>query len=132
MNLLEQTDEIFFKHSDLDVCRTQNLIRNALSNCDDGELFFEMRHSEVLTFDDGRLKTSSYDQSSGFGLRAVAGDSHGYAHSGELSEGAISRASNSVSAVTKATLEEGHRTERWPNRPLYSDQNLLKSRLLKN
>ena len=98
-----------------------------LSNCDDGELFFEMRHSEVLTFDDGRLKTSSYDQSSGFGLRAVAGDSHGYAHSGELSEGAISRASNSVSAVTKGYAgKKAIGPNAGPNRPLYSDQNPLK------
>ena len=42
--------------------------------------------------DDGRLKSATYDQSSGFGLRAIAGEAHGYAHAGELTEAALQRA----------------------------------------
>ena len=101
MDLLHQTDRIFFEKTGLDLARTQKIVSDALAAGDDGELFLEMRHSEMLMFDDGRLKTASYDQSSGFGLRAVAGDAHGYAHAGELSESALKRAVDSVSAVTK-------------------------------
>ena len=36
-------------------------------------------------FDDGRVKTASYDATEGFGLRAVRGETAGYAHSTELS-----------------------------------------------
>ena len=74
MDLLQQTDELFFTRTNLDLERTGKIVRDALAGGDDGELFLEMRHAEMLAFDDGRLKTASYDQSSGFGLRAVAGE----------------------------------------------------------
>jgi TldD protein len=126
MDLLHQTDNIFFNQSALDLKRTQKIVSNALIGSDDGELFLEMRHSEMLAFDDGRLKTASYDQSSGFGLRAVAGEAHGYAHAGELSEAALKRATDSISAVTKGY--QGF-TALAPtagaNAPLYSDKNPL-------
>ncbi|MGH1459088.1 MAG: metalloprotease TldD [Paracoccaceae bacterium] len=68
------------------------LLREAVAGADDGELFFERRRSEALVFDDGRVKTASYDASTGFGLRAVRGEVAGYAHSSEISESAIKRA----------------------------------------
>ena len=126
MDLLQQTDELFFTRTNLDRDKTDKIVRDALAGGDDGELFLEIRHSEMLAYDDGRLKTASYDQSSGFGLRAVAGEAHGYAHAGELSEAALARAANSVSAVTKgysgiAALAPSA----GGNIPLYSDQNPL-------
>ena len=126
MDLLQQTDEIFFTQTALDLDRTQRIVQNALAGGDDGELFLEMRHAEMLAFDDGRLKTASYDQSSGFGLRAVAGEAHGYAHAGELSEAALQRAADSVSAVTRGysgTVAAGPSGR--ANTPLYADQNPL-------
>ncbi|MDO6482491.1 metalloprotease TldD [Shimia thalassica] len=68
------------------------LLRQATDGADDGELFLERRRSEALVFDDGRLKTASYDASEGFGLRAVRGEVSGYAHSSEISESALQRA----------------------------------------
>ena len=126
MDLLQQTDELFFTRTNLDLDQTKKIVNTALAGGDDGELFLEMRHAEMLAFDDGRLKTASYDQSSGFGLRTVAGEAHGYAHAGELSETALARAANSVAAVTKgysgtAALAPGAGA----NIPLYSDQNPL-------
>ena len=67
-------------------------LREAVSGADDGELFLERRRSEVISFDDGRVKTASYDASEGFGLRAVRGETAGYAHSSEISEAALTRA----------------------------------------
>jgi TldD protein len=107
MDLLQQTDAIFFDKTGLDLARTQKIVSDALASGDDGELFLEMRHSEMLMFDDGRLKTASYDQSSGFGLRAVAGDAHGYAHAGELSESALKRAVDSVSGRDQRLSRSG-------------------------
>ncbi len=49
------------------------------------------------TFDDGRLKSASYDSGEGFGLRVVAGETAGYAHAAEVSEAAIGRAAASAS-----------------------------------
>jgi TldD protein len=67
-------------------------LRRATSGAEDGELFLERRRSEVISFDDGRIRTASYDASEGFGLRAVNGETAGYAHSSEISESALSRA----------------------------------------
>lgn len=71
-------------------------LRSALSGADDGELFLERRRSEALVFDDGRLKTASYDAAEGFGLRAVRGEVAGYAHSTEISEAALIRATETA------------------------------------
>ncbi len=68
-------------------------LKNACDGADDGELFIERRTAESLVFDDGKLKNASYDASEGFGLRAVLGEVAGYAHSTEISESALLRAS---------------------------------------
>ncbi|WP_435141520.1 metalloprotease TldD [Pseudopelagicola sp. nBUS_19] len=67
-------------------------LRTATDGAEDGELFLERRSSEVLVYDDGRLKTASYDAAEGFGLRAVNGDVAGYAHSTDISDASIRRA----------------------------------------
>ena len=72
--------------------RAQDLISDALRDADDGELFLERRQSESLSFDDGKLKAASFDETQGFGLRAVRGETAAYAHSTELSETALKRA----------------------------------------
>ena len=71
----------------------RGIVADALSNADDGELFIEHSKSEGLVFDNGRLKGASYNEDRGFGLRAVAGEAVGYAHSGEMTVGALKRAS---------------------------------------
>jgi TldD protein len=68
------------------------MVRDATTGADDGELFLERRRSEVLSFDDGRIRTASYDASEGFGLRAVRGEVAGYAHSTTIDEHALRRA----------------------------------------
>ena len=126
MDHLEQTDSIFFTGTNLERDKAEQIVREALSGADDGELFLEMRHSEMLVFDDGRLKAATYDQSSGLGLRAIAGEAHGYAHAGELSEAALRRAAASVSAVTKGYNGTAALAPvAGSNRPLYSDGNPL-------
>lgn len=77
----------------LDIGKTLTTLRHAAAGADDGELFLERRRAERLVFDDGRIKTASYDASEGFGLRAVRGETAGYAHASEISHGALERAS---------------------------------------
>ena len=98
-------------------------LRAAVSGADDGELFLERRRSESLGFDDGRLKNASYDASEGFGLRAVNGETAGYAHSTEISQGALTRAAETARLAVGAgggTLAEGPQAT---NRRLYIDTN---------
>ncbi len=82
--------------TDLDEPRALAVLREAVAGGDDGELFLERRRSEFLAFDDGRLRNTSYDSGTGFGLRAVAGGAAGYAHSTELSESALKRAAETA------------------------------------
>ena len=99
MSLLSQTDDIFFNQAGLDLGRIDGLIGDALRGADDGELFLEYSQSEGFAWDDGKLKSASFDTSQGFGLRAVAGEATGYAHASVLTEEAIRRAGTTVRAV---------------------------------
>lgn len=96
------------------------ILRAATAGADDGELFFERRRSEGLVYDDGRLKTASYDASEGFGLRAVRGEVAGYAHSTEISEAALRRAAETARLAVGdggGTLADGPQAT---NRHLYT------------
>ncbi|MEP1206632.1 MAG: metalloprotease TldD [Rhizobiaceae bacterium] len=84
---------------DCDGAQLTNMLGDVLIGADDGELFVENIESESLMFDDGKLKSGSFDSSCGFGLRSIYGESAGYAHSGELTASALKRASSAVRAV---------------------------------
>ena len=88
--------------TDLDEERALAVLRGAMTGAEDGELYLERRRSEVLAFDDGRLKNASYDSDQGFGLRTVLGGAAGYAHSSELSEAALKRAAETAAMAARA------------------------------
>ena len=92
-------DEIFFNRMDKE--ETKKNVQDALSGCSDGELFLEYRFSERLTLDDGRIKTSSFDATTGFGLRAICEETYAYAISNELTPKALKQAALSVSPIKK-------------------------------
>ncbi|RMD88175.1 MAG: metalloprotease TldD [Alphaproteobacteria bacterium] len=95
-------DHDFYSTAGLDRGRVERMVGEALGDLDDGELFFEYAQSESLHYDDGRLKSASFDTTEGFGLRGVAGEATGYAHANVLSEEAIRRAAETVRAVRSA------------------------------
>ncbi len=125
MSHIATTDDLFFTRAGLDRPRLETIVEDALTNADDGELFLEYRQSEALGFDDGRLKSASFDTSQGFGLRAVAGEAAGYAHASELSEAAIRRAAETVKAVQAGHGGSMAEAPAGTNRVLYSDINPL-------
>ena len=67
-------------------------IDDSLSNFDDGELFVEETFSENVTFDDNKVKSASFDNEKGFGLRGVTGDSVSFYHSSELDDKNVDKA----------------------------------------
>src|SRR4249919_3114207 len=83
----------------LDAAQIGRHLDRALEGADDGELFLEYKQSEMLMFDNGRLKQATYDTAQGFGLRAVKDDAVGYAHSSDVSLPALIRAADAVHAV---------------------------------
>ena len=124
---MEKTSDLFFDQAGLDRTNVQALVDDSLSGSDDGELFLEYRQSESFVFDDGRLKAATFDTMQGFGLRAVAGESTGYAHASELSEAAIRRAGETVKAVTKGHSGAVALSPQRTNTKLYSDIDPLHS-----
>lgn len=99
MSDLTLSNALFYARTGLDPEAADKIVRTALDGCDDGELFLEYDASEFLSRDDGVLKSASFDVHAGFGLRAVAGELTAYAHAGEISEGALKRAADTVRAV---------------------------------
>jgi len=123
MSHLETTDRLFFDGGALDRDRVGRITAETLDGADDGELFLEYRQSEGLTFDDGRLKNASFDTAQGFGLRAISGEAAGYAHASELSEAALKRASETVSAVSRGHSGIAAERPQGTNLQLYTDDN---------
>jgi TldD protein len=105
----------------------ERLLGNALEGADDGELFLEYCQNESLVFDNGRLKTASYDTSQGFGLRAVKGEAAGYAHASSLSEAALLRAADAVRAVASGYRGTLALPPDRTNIRLYGDENPLET-----
>jgi TldD protein len=102
----------------------RHLVRG-LEGADDGELYLEYRQSEVLVFDNGRLKQATYDTAQGFGLRAVKDEAVGYAHASDVSEAAIARAADSVHAVKGGYSGTAAQAPGRSNVRLYTDENPL-------
>ena len=100
----QNLESLFFKDSALDNKKVDKIVSDSLANADDGELYLQFEESENFVFDDQRLKSASFDVSKGFGLRAVAEDTTGYAHSSDINEDALKKASETVSFVTKKII----------------------------
>src|SRR5690349_3563577 len=111
--------------SGLDPNRAETLLKRGLESADDGELFLEYRQAEALVFDNGRLKQATFDTTQGFGLRAVKGEAVGYAHASDLSDQALARAADAVSAVRGGYSGTYAQPPARTNARLYGDENPL-------
>ena len=114
-------------HFDISEDQIRRIVGETIGGTDDGELFLEYRESESLMFDNGRLKTANFNTDQGFGLRAVAGEATGYAHSSELSEASLRRAADAVSAVKGGYSGTLAAAPARTNRHLYGDENPIPS-----
>ncbi len=111
--------------SGVDPERAGEVLGEALAGADDGELFLERSESEAFMFDDGRLKSASYDSSEGFGLRVVAGETAGYAHASEISEAAIRRAGASAALAKRGYSGVAAEGPRATNAKFYGEDDPL-------
>lgn len=115
----------FFEGLDFGSQSTTRRVADVLSGADDGELYAEYRQQESLGFDNGRLKSATFDIDQGFGLRSVCGEAVGYAHSSELSNAALDRAADAVRAVGNGYSGTYSDAPARTNTKLYSDDNPL-------
>jgi TldD protein len=111
----------------VDARRAHDILGEALTNADDGELFVERSESESFVWDDGRLKSANYDATEGFGLRVVAGETAGYAHAAEISEAAIRRAADSAALAKRGHAGVAAEGPRSTNTKLYGEDDPLAS-----
>jgi TldD protein len=107
----------------VDSDRARAILSEAIAGADDGELFLEHSESEAFVFDDGRLKSASYDSGEGFGLRVVAGETAGYAHASEISEAALGRAAQSARLAKRGYSGIAAEGPRSTNIRLYGEEN---------
>lgn len=113
-----------YREGALDPDGAKRLTREALKNCDDGELYLQYSSSESFGFDDGRLKTADYSTDAGFGLRGVSGEMTGFAHANDISEAAIRRAAETLTLLDPAKEQPAAPPGR-TNRHLYTSANPL-------
>jgi len=125
MSSLTLTDDLFFTQTGMNRASVERTVDDALRGADDGELFMEYRQSESFVWDDGKLKNASFDSSQGFGLRAVSGETSGYAHAVEMNEKAIKRAGDTVRAVHAGRSGILSEPPIGTNRHLYEEANPL-------
>jgi TldD protein len=118
-----------FEQLTRDSDRLQRLIERGLHGVDDGELFLEYRETESFAFDDGRLKSAAFDTSRGLGLRAVAGEAIGLAHSPELSLAALERAIDAVAAVRVGYSGSLSLPPQGTNRKRYGEANPIRGQV---
>ena len=125
MTDLAKTEKLFFDRAGLDRLRVEKIVNESLGSADDGELFLEYEQSENFVFDDGQLKNANFDTSQGFGLRAVSGETSGYAHASELNEKALLRAGDTIKAVKVGYAGTMASAPSKTNQSLYVDDNPL-------
>ena len=94
-------DRSLIEEAGIGVSKAAGILDEALAGAEDGEIYVESVRSESFMFDDGRLKSASYDSGQGFGLRVVSGETTGYAHASEISEDALRRAATSAAAAKR-------------------------------
>src|SRR5262249_12756208 len=111
--------------ADLDRTAMRRHLDRGFAGADDGEFYLEYRQTEALVFDNGRLKQATFDTSQGFGLRAVKGEAVGYAHASDLSDPALARAADAVSAVRGGYSGTYAQAPARTNARLYGDENPL-------
>ena len=112
-----------FDANDFNRAQAEAIVADTLKGAEDGELFVEKRQTESLVYDDGKLKSASFDESQGFGLRAVRGETAAYAHATELSVSALKRAAEVCRTVAQGGAVSHSVSPERTNARLYADTN---------
>lgn len=77
------------------------LVPSALNGYEDGELFVESTMGSSMVMENGTLKNYHIHSHKGFGLRGIIQDQVVYAHSSDVTQGGLERASNTLDYYLK-------------------------------
>ena len=122
---IDKVTDLFSNRLGLDLNHTEKIVEDALIGADDGEMFLEFSQSESFVFDDGKLKNANFDTTQGFGMRAVSGETAGYAHASEFTKEAMQRAADTVKSVTQGHTVNTSEGPKKTNQLLYVEDNPL-------
>jgi len=117
-------EQIFLTSRDLTSRHLEQTLNTALEKrADYADLYFEARTNEVVALEEGAVKKTSRSLSQGVGVRVVAEDKTGYAHSDDITIDTLQIAARTARTIahesgeTQVTSVTGLRT---PQRDLYS------------
>ena len=111
----------------LDWADAERKLAAAAHGADDAELFVEDTRSESFSWDDGRLKSASFDAIQGFGLRVVQGETAGYGQASRLDPEAIGDAAEAAALAKRGHAATLAQAPARTNRKLYQDIDPLSS-----
>ena len=106
-------------------------IDKLLSPYDDGELFVEEVFSENILLDDNKIKSSTFDNDKGFGIRTVKNDEIKFYHNSEVNEDTLKKGIKLIKTNRSINTEKLNKKFIKTNKNLYDNTNPLNQRSLK-
>ena len=106
-------------------------IDKLLSPYDDGELFVEEVFSENILLDDNKIKSSTFDNDKGFGIRTVKNDEIKFYHNSEVNEDTLKKGIKLIKTNRSINTEKLNKKIIKTNKNLYDNTNPLNQRSLK-
>ena len=106
-------------------------IDKLLSPYDDGELFIEEVFSENILLDDNKIKSSTFDNDKGFGIRTVKKDEIKFYHNSEVNEDTLKKGIKLIKTNRSINTEKLNKKFIKTNKNLYDNTNPLNQRSLK-
>jgi len=106
-------------------------IDKLLSPYDDGELFVEEVFSENILLDDNKIKSSTFDNDKGFGIRTVKKDEIKFYHNSEVNEDTLKKGIKLIKTNRSINTEKLNNKIIKTNKNLYNNINPLNQRSLK-
>lgn len=106
-------------------------IDKLLSPYDDGELFVEEVFSENILLDDNKIKSSTFDNDKGFGIRTVKKDEIKFYHNSEVNEDTLKKGIKLIKTNRSINTEKLNKKFIKTNKNLYDNTNPLNQRSLK-
>ena len=106
-------------------------IDKLLSPYDDGELFVEEVFTENILLDDNKIKSSTFDNDKGFGIRTVKNDEIKFYHNSEVNEDTLKKGIKLIKTNRSINTEKLNKKIIKTNKNLYDNTNPLYQRSLK-
>ena len=110
---------------------TSKEIDKLLTNYEDGELFIEEVFSENILLDDNKIKSSTFDNDKGFGIRTVKQDEIKFFHSSEVNEDTLKKGIKLINSNRFINTQTQNSKIIKTNKTLYDNTNPLNQKSLK-